>query len=83
MREQLRSYWLLILSISIAPVFVLLYWMITGGGSTTYRVLIINHDAPTSASVSAAVIEKIQQISYADGQPIIKVILIEDQRLLK
>lgn len=79
MREQLRSYWLLILSISIAPVFVLLYWMITGGGSTTYRVLIINHDTPAAASVSVAAIEKIQQLSYADGQPILKVTLTEDQ----
>ena len=79
MREQLRSYWLLILSISIAPMFVLLYWMITGGGSTTYRVLIINLDGQTAGSVSTTVIEKIQQLSYADGQPILKVTLIEDQ----
>ncbi|PKN98772.1 MAG: hypothetical protein CVU42_11180 [Chloroflexi bacterium HGW-Chloroflexi-4] len=79
MREQLRSYWLLILSISIAPVFVLLYWMITGGGSTTYRVLIINRDQQNAESVSAEVIEKIQQLSYSDGQPILKVTLIEDQ----
>lgn len=81
MREQLRSYWLLILSISMAPVFVLLYWIITGGGSTTYRVLVINHDEQSAASVSAAAIEKIQQISYADGQPIIKVKLLNDQTL--
>lgn len=79
MREQLRSYWLLILSISIAPVFVLLYWMITGGGSTTYRVLVINHDQQNADSVSGEVIEKIQQLSYSDGQPILKVTLIEDQ----
>lgn len=79
MREQLRSYWLLVLSISIAPVFVLLYWMITGGGSTTYRILVINRDDQAAASVSAAVIEKIQQLSYADDQPILKVTLIEDQ----
>ncbi len=79
MREQLRSYWLLVLSISIAPVFVLLYWMITGGGSTTYRVLVINRDDQAAASVSTAVIEKIQQLSYADDQPILKVTLIEDQ----
>ncbi|MRR29233.1 hypothetical protein EG834_02600, partial [bacterium] len=79
MREQLRSYWLLILSISIAPVFVLLYWMITGGGSTTYRVLVINHDQQAATSVSAAVIEKIQQLSYANDQPILKVTMIEDQ----
>ncbi len=79
MREQLRSYWLLILSISIAPVFVLLYWMITGGGSTTYRVLVINHDEQAATSVSAAVIEKIQQLRYANDQPILKVTLIEDQ----
>jgi len=79
MREQLRSYWMLILTLSLAPVFVLLYWLVTGGGSTTYRVLIINHDRQTAASVSAAVIEKIQKLSYANGQPILKVTLTEDQ----
>ena len=79
MREQLRSYWMLILTLSLAPVFVLLYWMITGGGSTTYRVLIINQDNQAAVSVSTAVIEKIKQLSYANEQPILKVSLIEDQ----
>jgi ABC-2 type transport system permease protein len=81
MREQLRSYWMLILTLSLAPIFVLLYWMITGGGSTTYRVLIINQDSPTDTSVSSAVIEKIQQLSYANEQPMLKVTLIEDQTI--
>lgn len=79
MREQLRSYWMLILTLSLAPVFVLLYWMITGGGSTTYRVLIINQDNQAAVSVSTAVIEKIKQLSYANEQPILKVSILEDQ----
>ena len=52
MREQLRSVWLLILTVSIAPVFVLVYWFITGGGTTTYKVMVINNDQAERNSAS-------------------------------
>jgi len=79
MREQLRCYWLLILTLCIAPVFVLLYWMITGGGSTSYRLLIINLDTQPAPSVSSQVIDNIRTLSYADGQPILKISLETEQ----
>ena len=79
MREQLRSYWMLILTLSIAPVFVILYWFITGGGSTSYKLLIINHDVSTEPSASEQVIHSIQDLTYANGQPIIKIKRVADQ----
>ncbi len=79
MREQLRSVWLLILTISIAPVFVLVYWFITGGGTTTYKVMVINNDQPGSNSASLQIIENIQTLSYANGQPILKVLMSSDR----
>ena len=79
MREQLRSVWMLILTISIAPVFVLVYWFITGGGTTTYKVMVINNDQAGSISASQQIIENIQSLSYANGQPILKVIMSSDR----
>lgn len=75
MREQLRSVWLLILTVSIAPVFVLVYWFITGGGTTTYKVMVINNDQAERNSASQQITENIQTLSYANGQPILKVIM--------
>ena len=79
MREQLRSYWMLLLTVSIAPVFVLVYWFITGGGTTTYKIMVINNDQPSVSSASEQIIENIRQLSYADGQPILKVIMSDDR----
>ena len=46
--EQLRDPWSLVLAIAIAPFFVLLYFLMTGGGSTTYGILVIDHDRPVT-----------------------------------
>ena len=45
-REQKRDLLVLMLSLAFAPLFVFLYWLITGaGGSTLYGLLVINHDS--------------------------------------
>ncbi len=46
MKEQYRSLWLLILTISTAPFFVLVYYLITQSYVQQYRVLIVNNDRP-------------------------------------
>ena len=44
-REQKRDLWVVGLSLAFAPLFVTIYWMMTGAtGSTAYSVLVINHD---------------------------------------
>ena len=44
-REQKRDLMMLALSLMFAPLFVVLYWLLTGGtGSTTFGVLVINND---------------------------------------
>ena len=42
--EMSRDKWMLGLTPAFAPFFVLLYWLITAGGSTTYTILTINND---------------------------------------
>lgn len=44
LKEQFRSFWLLILTISTAPFFVIVYYLITQSYEVKYDVLILNKD---------------------------------------
>jgi ABC-2 type transport system permease protein len=84
--EQLRNFWVLILVIICAPVFVFAYWLfVGGGGSTTFDVLVINEDAGatlpdgTAFSAGEGAVVAIEAIAYPDGQPILDVALTADR----
>lgn len=79
LREQLRSVWMLLLTLIITPFFVLLYWLMTGGGSTTYNVLVINHDTDVVLAGGEQAIAAIEAITWANGQPILKVVRVTDR----
>jgi ABC-2 type transport system permease protein len=79
LREQARGFWMLLLTLIIPSFFVILYWFVTGGGSTTYSVLIINQDAGAELSGGELAIRAIQDLSYANGQPILKVVRATDR----
>lgn len=79
LREQVRAPWMLLLTLIIASLFVFLYWLITGGGSTTYGVLIINNDTGGPFAGGEQAIHAIQAMAYADGQPILKVLRATDR----
>jgi ABC-2 type transport system permease protein len=78
LREMLRDKWVLGLSLVFAPFFVLLYWLILSGGSTSYTVLIINNDAGVQRSDGSTlnsgehIVEAIREITYADGSPLLR-----------
>jgi ABC-2 type transport system permease protein len=75
-RELARDRLTVLLSLSLAPFFVVLYWIFFGGGSTTYDVLVINQDTgPGGEQVIAA----IEGITYSDGQSILDVNTVEDR----
>jgi ABC-2 type transport system permease protein len=87
-REQKRDLWVLGLSLAFAPLFVLIYYLMTGGtGSTSYTVLVINHDQAamqTNGETLAAgdeVITGLRELTYKSGNPLLKVSLVEDQEL--
>ena len=69
--EQLRSPWELAMVLFIPPVFVLLYWLFLGGGSTSYTLLILDLDGGPHA---ARVIASAGELTYPDGQPILKLL---------
>lgn len=45
MKEQLRSYWILILSLSMGPFFIFVYFLITESSKPQYDILVVNTDA--------------------------------------
>lgn len=85
-REQKRDLWVLGLSLAFAPLFVLIYWMWTGGNATTsYAVLVINRDAGITLADGASynagqgVIQAMEELTFQDGSPILRVKSIPDR----
>ncbi|MBN3035182.1 MAG: ABC transporter permease [Bacteroidales bacterium] len=48
LREQARSVWMLILTVSMAPFFVAVYYLINEGSQPSYEVIIISQDSTMS-----------------------------------
>jgi ABC-2 type transport system permease protein len=44
LKEQIRSYWVLLLSLSMGPFFILIYYLITETSEPKYTLLIVNSD---------------------------------------
>ncbi len=44
LKEQLRSYWVLLLSLSMGPFFIFVYFLITESSQSQYKVIIVNND---------------------------------------
>jgi ABC-2 type transport system permease protein len=80
LREMSRDQWMLGLTLAFAPFFVFLYWLWFQGGSTVYRVIVINQDQGVPLSdgsrfnAGEEVIAAIDTVAYADGSPLLKVI---------
>ncbi len=87
-REQKRDLWMLGLSLAFAPLFVLIYYLMTGGtGSTSYTVLVINHDQAAlrsngeSLNAGVDVITGLRELTYKSGNPLLRVSLVDDLAL--
>lgn len=70
LKEQLRSPWELALILMTAPVFVIVYWLFFGGGSTSYGLLVLDLDGGPHAR---RVIEEVAGLAYSNGQPVLKI----------
>jgi hypothetical protein len=82
--EMSRDGWLLGLTLAFAPFFVLLYYLITAGGSTTYTILTINNDTGTQLAdgmmfnAGREAVAALKEITYADGQSLLKTRAVAD-----
>ncbi len=86
-REQKRDLWVIGLSLAFAPLFVSIYWLMTGGtGTTSYGVLVMNQDMPASLAGSARlaagdeVIASLRGLAYQNGSPLLNVTLVNDRQ---
>jgi ABC-2 type transport system permease protein len=50
LREQIRSFWILILTLSMGPFFILVYFLITESSKPQYNILILNSDTGISGN---------------------------------
>ena len=46
-REQLRDYWILVMIVVMAPLFICIYFLMEDSESTEYRVILVNQDRGT------------------------------------
>ncbi len=82
-REMRRDAWMLGLTLAFSPLFVLIYWIFTQGGSTSYTILVVNQDQGALLANSEVwylgeeAIQTIEAVRYADGKPLLRVKLIE------
>lgn len=85
-REQKRDLMVLALSLAFAPLFVVLYWLMTGnGGSTSYGVLVVNEDkAVTLASGDSSfageeIIRAMEGLTYKNGSPLLHIVRVAER----
>lgn len=74
-KEQFRDYTSVILTLVSAPFFVLLYYLMSGGSSTSYNVFIMNADKGPKGK---EVVEAVKQLSYKNGDKMLKVTAVTD-----
>jgi ABC-2 type transport system permease protein len=67
-REQIRSFWILLLSLSMGPFFILVYFLITESSKPQYNLLIVNKD--TGISVNGT--------HHNDGKNLVKYFLAKN-----
>jgi ABC-2 type transport system permease protein len=85
-REQRRDLWVVGLSLAFAPLFVMIYWLMTGAsGTTSYGVLVINQDVPaiqadgTTLSAGQEVVDGLRELTYENGGTVLRVIEATDR----
>jgi ABC-2 type transport system permease protein len=80
---QMRDYWALLLTISAAPFFVFIYYVMTSGGSTTYAVHCYFSNPGKSTIYKEKLIEGLEGIVYSNGKNALKITETSDTTLSK
>ena len=81
-KEQLRSGWDIVLSVSLAPVFIILYWLFMGvGAGAAMDVIVINYDTADCSVQPCAdeVIERFEALQNADGKSLLEIKMMTDE----
>lgn len=70
---QFRDFWALLLTILSAPFFIFIYFIMTGGGSTTYNVHYLFADTTEVTDIKTRFVNELKAVRYADGKSALKV----------
>jgi ABC-2 type transport system permease protein len=85
LRELIRDPLILILTLVFAPCFVMVYAMFFPSGSTSYTVLVLNHDSGVVLADGSdwkagdEAIAAIGAVTYPDGKPLLRTRLVGDE----
>jgi ABC-2 type transport system permease protein len=74
---QFRDYWALLLTILSAPFFIFVYFLLTGGGSTSYSINYLYEDTG-SADFKKQFVQELSSVQYANGKSVLNLKEIED-----
>jgi ABC-2 type transport system permease protein len=80
---QIRDYWALLLTILSAPFFILVYFILTGGGSTTYSVNYFYEDTTTVSDIKSHFVSGLSAVQYTNGKSVLKVCETTDTSTVK
>lgn len=80
--EQLRDYWVLVMTVVFSPFFVVIYWLMVGGGSTSYNVMVINNDKGIPSQniyMGKKIVSLLSDIKYKNGNPVLNILQPPDR----
>jgi ABC-2 type transport system permease protein len=79
---QMRDLWAFALTILAAPFFILVYFAITSGGSTTYSVL-YRFDEKITEPDKRALMQKLETVTYNNGPAALKLTECADTTMIR
>jgi len=80
---QFRDFWALLLTVLSAPFFILIYYLMTGGSSTTYSVNYFYADTSSTSFIKDQLVTELKAVKYANGEAALNVSETEDTIMVK
>ncbi len=80
---QLRDFWALLLTILSAPFFILIYFLMTGGSSTTYNIQYQYVDTIDAVNIRNQLVTELKAVKYADAKSALNVFEASDTASVK
>lgn len=80
---QLRDYWALLLTVLSAPFFIFVYFILTGGSSSTYTVNYLYEDTVDLNDVKSRLVNELNSVRYANGKSVLKIAETKDTATVK
>ena len=80
---QMRDLGALLLTILSAPFFILVYYAMTNGGSTTYSVLYHDSDRNGSVEIRKQLIDELNAVTYNSGEHALILTTVQDTAAAK